>query len=378
MRSITLTGVSLLLLCTSLTAQRSLADPSTFRRPKLEAGADTNSWLAYYNYGIKHLRYSPDKAAAAFVWASRIDPTSAEPLYGRAVAYWRRYPKLFWAYLNRTPGVRESPQIRQVDSLVVRAMLRNPFFRRDADVVLYEQISGGPYSWTLLGRAILAYGDGRYLVAARLFSDLVSKDSVEYYWARFDIALCYTATHQYDSAAAQIATLVEEIHRRAEARLNPVYQSREILLYGLGVLRLIVGDTAAARENLGQALTENLAFHPAHALLADIALARADTVQAVAEYVQAVELDSTDGVLHYRYARVLGAVGRLPDAESEFRRAVELEPFFAPPYLGLALVLDISGKRAEALEQYRRYLQRTYRNDPRIAMAQERIKALSQ
>lgn len=33
---------------------------------------------------------------------------------------------------------------------------------------------------------------------------------------------------------------------------------------------------------------------------------------------------------------------------------------------------------SEALEQYRRYLERTYRNDPRIAMAQDRIKTLSQ
>ena len=378
MRLATLSGLSLLLLSAHLSAQSSLADPSTFRRPRLAAGADTNSWLAYYNYGVERLRYSPDQAEAAFVWASRIDPTRAEPLYGRGVAYWLRYPKLFREYLNRTPGVRESPQIRQVDSLVVRAMLRNPFFRRDADVVLYEQISGGPYSWTLLGRAILAYGDGRYPVAAKLYSDLVSKDSVEYYWARFDIALCYTATRRYDSAAVQIAALLEEIHRRAEASVSPVYQSGETLLYGLSVLRLIVGDTAAARENLGQALTENLAFYPAHALLADIALARGDTTQAVAEYVQAIELGPTDGVLHYRYGRLLGAVGRLPDAESEFRRAVELEPFFSQSYLGLALVLDTRDNRTEALEQYRRYLALTYREDPRIGLAQQRIKALSQ
>ena len=120
-----------------------------------------------------------------------------------------------------------------------------------------------------------------------------------------------------------------------------------------------------------------LAFYPSHALLGDVALARADTTQAVAEYEQAVELGPADGVLHYRYARLLADDGRLADAEQELRRAIALEPLFAPPYLALALVLDTRGNRTEAQQQYRHYLESTYRNDPRITLAQERITALS-
>jgi tetratricopeptide (TPR) repeat protein len=83
-------------------------------------------------------------------------------------------------------------------------------------------------------------------------------------------------------------------------------------------------------------------------------------------------------VLHYRYSRLLADVGRLPDAELELRRAIAIEPFFAPSYLALGLVLETRGNSAEALVQYRRYLERTHRTDPRIGMARERITALSQ
>jgi tetratricopeptide (TPR) repeat protein len=373
-----LVWLALTLLSSPVSAQGSLADPSTVRRPRLAADADTNSWMAYYNFGIEHLRDSPGKAEDAFVWATRIDPSRAEPLIGRWVAHWNRNLRLFIRYQLHREALSASPHVIQTESLKVRALLRNPFVRHDAEVVLYERLVGGPWSWDRVGRALLAYGDGRYDEAARLFAAVASNDSVESAWANYYVALCFVATHEYDRAADQITALVGETRRRASLHISYRYQSQELLQYGLGILRLTVGDTAAARANLGEALTENLAFYPAHALLGDIALATGDSTQAVAEYALALELQSDDGVLHYRYARLLGDVGRLPDAERELRRAIALEPLYAPPYLGLALVLDTRGDRAGALEQYRRYLERTPRNDPRIATARQRIQALSQ
>lgn len=367
----------LLLLAPPVCAQKPLADASTIRRPRLEAGADTNSWLTYYNYGVARLRHSPDDAEAAFVWAERIDPTRAEPLYGRWVVYWRRSQRAFEKFLKDTSSYIESSRIVQVESLRVRALQRNPFAPPVLVIALYERLSGWAWSMDELTEGLRDYSAGNYEGAAAHFASYVAADS-QNYMARYYVALSLIASHQYERAASQIAVLLAEKGRRASTHLTHLYQSQELLLYGLAVLRLMVADTAAARESLGQALTENLAFHPAHALLGDIALAHGDSAQAVAEYAQAVELGPEDGILHYRYARLLGDVGRLPEAESELRRAIALEPYFAPSYLGLALVLDTRGDRSEALEQYRHYLERTYRNDPRIPMAQERIQALSQ
>jgi tetratricopeptide (TPR) repeat protein len=244
-------------------------------------------------------------------------------------------------------------------------------------IVLYERLSDWAWSLDELSRGLRDYSSGNYEDAATHFSWYVA-ERADNYWARYYVALSDIAARQYDSAATQVTALLDDVGRRTSDRISYLYQSQELLHYGLGALRLLAGDTAAARASLGEALTENLAFSPAHALLGDIAFAQGDSTQAVTEYALALELRPDDGMLHYRYARLLADVGRLPDAERELRRAIELEPLFAPPYLGLALVLDTRGSRAEALEQYRRYLERTVRNDPRIPTAQERIRALSQ
>lgn len=376
MRPTTVAGLVFLSLTPPAAAQRPLADASTFPRPKLAADADTNSWLAYYNYGVARLRHSPDDAEAAFVWADRIDPSRAEPLFGRWVTYWRRNFGLFKRYLKDTLLFIKEPEVLQVDSLLVRAYQRNPFAPPVTVIVLYERLGGFKYSFDELSEGLRQYSAGDYENAAFHFDVFVARNR-ENYEFRYYTALCYIASRRYERAATEIVALLSEAERHTSTHQTRVYQSQEQLWYGLGALRLLIGDTTTAIQNLGQALTENLAFYPAHALLGDVALARADTTQAVAEYEQAVELGPADGVLHYRYARLLADDGRLPDAEQELRRAIALEPLFAPPYLALALVLDTRGNRTEALQQYRHYLEGTYHNDPRITLAQERITALS-
>ncbi|MGH8569398.1 MAG: hypothetical protein ACREXU_15675 [Gammaproteobacteria bacterium] len=377
MRS-TLVGLFLLLLAPLASAQRPPADAATFARPVLPAGADTNSWSVYYNYGVAQLRDSPDEAEAGFVWASRIDPTRAEPLYGRWVTFWRRNMGLFKKYRKHDRRVLESPLILQVDSFYVRAQLLNPFTPRDLDLILEERLAWGkPWAHDLYTQGFVNYAAGHYAKAAYFFDRLLLQDSVANYDVRHYLALCYIATHNYEDAANQVMALLAELRRRSASETHYVYESQEALLYGLGVLHLLLGDSASARTDLSQALTENLAYYPAHAQLGDMALASGDSAAAVLEYAPAVELAADDGVMHYRYARMLSTVGRLPEAEAELRRAIALEPYFAPSYLALALVLETRGNPVQAVEHYRAYLERTYRRDPRIEMARERLAALS-
>jgi hypothetical protein len=53
------------------------------RRPKLPAGADTNSARTYYDFALGQLRSSPDKAADALYWATRLEPMWADAFYAR-------------------------------------------------------------------------------------------------------------------------------------------------------------------------------------------------------------------------------------------------------------------------------------------------------
>ncbi|MGK4301757.1 hypothetical protein, partial [Klebsiella pneumoniae] len=51
-----------------------------------DTAAARNSADAYMAYGLTKLGLEPDTAAAAFYWASRLDPWRAEPLYARSLA----------------------------------------------------------------------------------------------------------------------------------------------------------------------------------------------------------------------------------------------------------------------------------------------------
>ena len=167
------------------------------------------------------------------------------------------------------------------------------------------------------------------------------------------------------------------MHRHDEKQLAHAYESKELLDYSVGLLQLARGNRAAARDALEQALVENLAFYPAHAKLAELALGQGDRAAAWREYAQAVDLGAEDGVLHYRYGAALGLAGRYDEAEVQLRKAEELEPWYAPPYVTLARVLEARGQRQRALDQYREYVLRTPSSAPELDQAQARIAALT-
>src|SRR5574341_2008913 len=81
----------------------------TFPRPRLRSGADTNDWEVYFDRGVEGLRgRSARHAEPALYWASRLDPTRAEPLFARWVAFWLRDPGRYLRYLQDDPEVLEA------------------------------------------------------------------------------------------------------------------------------------------------------------------------------------------------------------------------------------------------------------------------------
>src|SRR5574338_149167 len=127
---------------TPLCAQRPprLDDLSTQQRPRLAAQADTNDWEAYFDYAVSWLRAQPMRARLGFYWAQRLDPSRAEPLYGRWVAYWMGRPSLWEDYVRERESVVNSAQVLQVDSLYTRALQRNPFVAQTLTILLYDQL----------------------------------------------------------------------------------------------------------------------------------------------------------------------------------------------------------------------------------------------
>ena len=73
------------LLAPALRAQKAAKIPT---RPRLDAGADTNDARNYYQFGVRMIDAKPEEASHAFYWASRIDPSSGEVLYGMRTPNW--------------------------------------------------------------------------------------------------------------------------------------------------------------------------------------------------------------------------------------------------------------------------------------------------
>jgi Tfp pilus assembly protein PilF len=165
--------------------------------------------------------------------------------------------------------------------------------------------------------------------------------------------------------------------RKEDARdLVFVYQSKALMEHSLGAVYEKMGNAAAAQEAYGRALQEDLSFAPAHRALSALAMARGDTATAVSELALAVELSPDDAALRVKYGLMLVRTRQAQEAVGEFKRAAELEPYYAEPHLMLARLYDSSGMAQEALDGYRAYVARAARDDAGYANAQERIASL--
>ena len=346
-------------------------------RPRLDAKADTNDWGAYFDHGVQALRLRTGAdPGASFYWAARLNPERAEPLFAQWVAFHLRDFDRWLGYLGEKREVLEHPAVLAADSLRLRARIRNPFVAQSLEVALFTQLPG-TFARTDLTNGWLAYGEGDLRRAARLLADGIARDPSRHAFARETRAQVLVAMRRYDSALVEMRTLRAELERRDERRLARVYQSKEFIDYAIGFLEGVRGNDAGAREAMQRALTENLAFHPAHVFLGDEALRGSDAATAIYEYEEALVIDSTDVVVLHHYALALMRTGRLGEAATALRKATALEPFYAAPWLQLGRVLDrrkdVDGARAA----YRQYVATAPRSEKeRIADARARLAAL--
>jgi Tfp pilus assembly protein PilF len=367
----------LLWLLTALAVPVPSAGQGEPERPPLPQGADPNDWEAYYDYGAANLVRFPVRSGAAFYWASRLDPSRAEPLFGRWVAFWLGDVGRFEAYLQGDERVARLPVVLAADSVRYRAILRNPFVHHALEVVLYDQLPG-EWRRDRATQAWLQYAQGNPEAAARLLAPLTARDDGHRPGLHYQRALALVATGQADSAAVEIARMLAKLRARDAAVVAPLYQSKAVLEYGLGRLYRARGDRRAARDAYSRALMEDLSLPEAHAELADLAAEEGDAETAVREYATALELDGSDGYLRHRYGLVLLRAGRGAEALDQLRKATELEPYYSEAWFNLGVVAELQGSPAEALAAYRQFLRHAPRRRAElVARAQARVAALA-
>jgi Tfp pilus assembly protein PilF len=361
-------------------AQRKPKEP---KRPKMDAGRDTNSAGAYYYWGLGQLRYNPRGAEDAFYWASRLDPAWADPLYAQRIAFHMSNLERFWKYLRGTKYVLKSADVKRADSLYFRALLRDPFLFRRHDKALIDRLieeATGQYGGLISGdpgmRGWFAYSETRFREAVDFYAKAIAKDPKDYE-LHAERARCFYHMVQFDSTVAEMNRALEGYRKEDDEDLVILYESKAMYEYSIANAYIQARKLQEAREALGRALAEDLSFYVAHQRMAALALQTGDTSTALSEYELAVQLNNDDAVLHTEYGAVLVHLGKHAEAEPHLLRAIELEPWYARPYAVLGSAYEGLGKNVEAVEQYTKFLARASQNHEMRAMAHARRNALA-
>jgi Flp pilus assembly protein TadD len=170
---------------------------------------------------------------------------------------------------------------------------------------------------------------------------LAEKPDIPY--GHFQLAYVYTALKRLDDARAEYERVIALDPKMSEAYLN------------LGILLLDKHDYAAAIVPLRKAVDLLPAQSHPRSLLA-VAQDRSGDPAGAAETLQAVlRLDPKDlDAINYLGWSAINN-GKPVEAETEFRRALEIEPHATGALKGLAESLDAQ-KKPEAADAYRNYL----------------------
>ena len=341
------------------------------KRPKLQVQADTNDAHIYYDFALGQLQSDPEKAADALYWATRIDPTWADAYYARRIALLLSDRRRLTRYWSGDRSVVQSNDIKKIDSLFFYALTLNPFVPQRLDRMLYEGVieditrryANAGYnagdvryaidrevmSWPSAERAWLAYGDGRYDDALTLYAQAI-RENKKNGPLRVDRARVFYNKGEVDSALVELTMAIEDLRKRDKKELIYVYQSKALVEHSIAVIHQRLGHNDAAREAFGRALQEDLSFYPAHLQLAFIALESKDTTTALSEMDLATQLRGDDAGTRYMYGYTLATSGKTADAETQLRKALELDPVFAPPYFALGRGVragKATGRRAQ-------------------------------
>lgn len=369
-------------------------------RPAL-AAADSNDAAAFYSHGLAMLHRQPAEAADAFYWAARLRPEWADAHYAQRIAILLSDKNRLVDYMEGSRRVVRSPEMVYADSLIDRALLLDPYLYRKYDKQLltdYFQASaersirregGQPdaaaiahwiQGWIISApawmRAWSAYSEGRFPEAVEHYARAVRQARRDKWSVRADRARTLYLMGADSAALADMSLAVSEYREDDDDDVVFLYESKAQLEHSIGLIHERMRNPAAAREAYGRALQEDLSYHPSHVRLSVLALADGDTATALAEMDLAVQIRATDPALRNAYGLTLASARKYMEAVEQFRKATELDPVYAQPYLYLGRIHDGSGMAESAVEFYEAFLARAAQRDPALAVTTQRLALL--
>ena len=366
---------ALLLLVAILPLRAHAQKASEPRRPKLAASADTNDWEAYYDYGVAMLRRSQKDADAAFHWASRIDPTKADPYFGRWVAFWIKNDR-FARYMDSDAKVLAMPDVRRADSYRTLALHRNPFVHQGLFLLIIDAMPGY-YRADEVTRGWIAYARADLPRALDLFGRVVARNPEKWSHLRYLRAAGFVGTGAFAQATTELEAYLASLRASDRKQTVDMYESKALLEYGLGLLYQQQGRVQDAREAYGRALVEDLAFVPVHVAAGRLALDRTQYETAERSFALALEADSTDLVARLGMGDVLLVQNRHADAVEHYRRAWLAAPHYADAAWKLGFALEKAGENAQAVAAYERALAAASRRWPHAQAVRTRLATLA-
>lgn len=392
-------AVTLVVVPACLAAAPLAAQDKVPARPVLAAGADTNNAQVYYDLGVSLLLRDPKKSSEAFYWATRIAPNRADALYGRRSALLMADRPRFERYMKGDRRTIEHPRTMQIDSLMVRALMIDPFLYRKFERDMFRQwiinlnssgfaayqptpteIDNAIQQWIVRGGAETkgwaAYSDGDYRTALEAYGRAM-KNSRRKARLRTERARIFHMSGRMDSALVEFGLALTELREREGKETVFLYDSKAMIEHSVARAHEAAGNPGKAREAYGRALLEDLSFYPAHVGLALLAAQDSDSATVESEMELAVELQPSDPVVRLMYGSAMLSLGRIDAAAKQLEKAVELEPYFAAPYRVLAQVHERRGDKESAVRRYQDFLDRSSATDPAQHEARVRRDALA-
>jgi tetratricopeptide (TPR) repeat protein len=350
---------------------------------------------------MARLQSEPRVAADAFWWASRLDPHWADPLYARRAALLMADRRVLLGYYGGLESVWREGAVQAMDSLAAHALEMDPFLNRNLEGELaraylkaaIDRATRGSTSDQLTEversqltnailadqppsvRAWIAAADGE-LADALSFYDTAIRQARYKSDLYADKARVLAQLGQLPGALQALRSALAERGKEENRRIVFLYQSKAQFQETAGAIHERMGHPDSARAAFGAALQEDLSFAWAHAHLAALSLAAGDTAGAVGELALAVQIRPQDPALRVDAATVLAAGGHVEEAVEHLKRALELDPWYADPYVMLGRLHDASGMRDDALKYYDVFLARAARLHPQYAWATQRAAEL--
>lgn len=337
-------------------------------RPQLPPNADPNDWESYFDAGEELFAHSAEEAGTAFHWASRLDPTRAEPLLARWTSFYARDDRLWVDYLNGEESVFRRDDVMRNEELLRMAYVRNPFVHRGFEAAILSRL-GRRLRWDRATEAFIDYGRGEFRDAARDFGRQIQRNPGRNLRLRHYRALSFIGAGEVDSAAVELERLLEALRAREEREVGDGYESKAQWEQALGLIYEIRGDTARSRRAYERSLEEDLSWYPARIGLSRLEKRAGNGAAAVEHLRQAVEVAPEDGVIRLEYCDALVETEHAADGLPHCRFALEMYPYWAQAYLRTGRAYDAAGETEKAVELYRDYLQRAPRRQAQLVEA---------